>query len=153
MNDVIRNSKPRKIAVLNGILHGHFTGSVEVVRELAGLGHDVTCFVTDEFVGRLNGIPVKKVVYSADASEIAKRLPPEAPVFAVNSFMVGKATDAVISLLLNDKTDYDIDLGGIYLSPFHHSPMRFYRAYKGEEDLPLQVDIDSPVLHQHVLIG
>ena len=53
----------------------------------------------------------------------------------------------------NDKTDYDIDLGGIYLSPFHHSPMRFYRAYKGEEDLPLQVDIDSPVLHQHVLIG
>ncbi len=43
----------------------------------------------------------------------------------------------------NDKTDYDIDLGGIYLSPFHHSPMRFYRAYKGEEDLPLQVDIDS----------
>ena len=107
MNEVIRTSKPRKIAVLNGILHGHFTGSVEVVRELAGLGHDVTCFVTDEFAGRLNGIPVKKVVYSADASEIAKRLPPEAPVFAVNSFMVGKATDAVISLLLNDKTDYD----------------------------------------------
>ena len=42
--------KPKKIAVLNGILHGHFTGSVEVVRELAALGHDVTCFVTDELL-------------------------------------------------------------------------------------------------------
>ncbi|MBP7187989.1 MAG: hypothetical protein KBA55_14800 [Ruminococcus sp.] len=30
--------KPKKIAVINGILHGHFTGSVEVVRELEALG-------------------------------------------------------------------------------------------------------------------
>lgn len=99
--------KPKKIAVLNGILHGHFTGSVEVVRELAALGHDVTCFVTDEFAPRLDEVPVKKVVYSADVSEIAKRLPPNVPSFAINSFMVGKATDVVMTLLMNDKTEYD----------------------------------------------
>ena len=43
----------------------------------------------------------------------------------------------------NEKTDWDIDLGDIYLSPFHHSPVVFYRAYQGKEDLPLRVEIDS----------
>ena len=43
----------------------------------------------------------------------------------------------------NEKTEYDINLGHIYLSPFHHSPMVLYRAYKGQGDLPLQVEIDS----------
>lgn len=107
MSETIKQSKPKKIAVLNGILHGHFTGSVEVVRELNALGHDVTCFVTDEFAPRLNDVPVKKVVYSADVSEIAKKLPPMFPPFAINAYMVGKATDVLITLLLNDKTEYD----------------------------------------------
>ena len=42
-----------------------------------------------------------------------------------------------------EKTGLDIDLGDIYLSPFHHSPMVLYRAYKGEADLPLEVRLDS----------
>ena len=46
-------------------------------------------------------------------------------------------------VIANDKTDYDIDLGRIYLSPFHHSPMVLYRAYKGQADLPVEVEIDS----------
>lgn len=46
-------------------------------------------------------------------------------------------------VVANDKTDFDIDLGGIYLSPFHHSPMVLYRAYKGQSDLPLEIQIDS----------
>ena len=45
--------------------------------------------------------------------------------------------------IVQEKTGLDIDLGDIYLSPFHHSPMVFYRAYKGEADLPLEVNIDS----------
>jgi hypothetical protein len=53
-----------------------------------------------------------------------------------------KALDKVVALA-NEKTDYDIDLGRLYLSPFHHSPKVLYRAYKGEDDLPLQVEIDS----------
>ena len=43
----------------------------------------------------------------------------------------------------NEKTDWDINLGHIYLSPFHHSPKVLYRAYKGKEDLPIRVEIDS----------
>ena len=88
-------------------MHGHFTGCVEVSRELASMGYDVTCYVTDEFADRLNGVPVKKVVYSADVSEIAKSLPPQAPPFAINSFLVGKATGTIIALLSKDETDYD----------------------------------------------
>lgn len=43
----------------------------------------------------------------------------------------------------HDKTGMDIELGQLYLSPFHHSPMLFYRAWKGREDLPIEVNIDS----------
>lgn len=43
----------------------------------------------------------------------------------------------------NEQTDFDIDLGRIYLSPFHHSPLVLYRAYKGKDDLPLTIEIDS----------
>ena len=46
-------------------------------------------------------------------------------------------------VIANEKTDFDIDLGRIYLSPFHHSPILLYRAYKGEANLPLEVQIDS----------
>ena len=46
-------------------------------------------------------------------------------------------------VIAREKTGMDIDLGRIYLSPFHHSPMVFYQAYKGEADLPLMVEIDS----------
>ena len=45
--------------------------------------------------------------------------------------------------VVNERTDLDVDLGRLYLSPFHHSPMVLYRAYKGKEDLPLRIEIDS----------
>lgn len=45
--------------------------------------------------------------------------------------------------IANEQTDLDIDLGRLYLSPFHHSPMVLYRAYKGEADLPLHIEVDS----------
>lgn len=45
--------------------------------------------------------------------------------------------------VVQEKTGLDIDLGDIYLSPFHHSPMVLYRAYKGTADLPLEVAFDS----------
>ena len=45
--------------------------------------------------------------------------------------------------IANERTDFDVDLGRLYLSPFHHSPMILYRAYKGEEDLPLHIEVDS----------
>lgn len=42
---------------------------------------------------------------------------------------------------VNERTDWDVDLGRLYLSPFHHSPMTLYHAYKGTEDLPLHIEI------------
>ena len=45
--------------------------------------------------------------------------------------------------VVQEKTGLDIDLGDIYLSPFHHSPMVLYHAYKGTADLPLEVALDS----------
>lgn len=45
--------------------------------------------------------------------------------------------------IANERTDLDIDLQRLYLSPFYHSPKSLYRAYKGKEDLPVHVEIDS----------
>lgn len=45
--------------------------------------------------------------------------------------------------IANEQTDYDIDLGRLYLSPFHQSPLMLYRAWQGKEDLPLGIEIDS----------
>ena len=45
--------------------------------------------------------------------------------------------------IANEQTEYDIDLGDIYLSPLHLSPITMYRAYKGQADFPLQVELDS----------
>ncbi len=42
-----------------------------------------------------------------------------------------------------EKTGLDIEVDSLYLSPFHHSPMVLYRAYKGQADLPLEAAIDS----------
>ena len=44
---------------------------------------------------------------------------------------------------VNERTDWDVDLGRIYLSPFHHSPRMLYRAYKRGDELPLRIEIDS----------
>ena len=57
-----------------------------------------------------------------------------------------KARTAVLQKcveVVNERTDLDVDLGRLYLSPFHHSPVILYRAYKGKEDLPLHIEIDS----------
>lgn len=57
---------------------------------------------------------------------------------SARSYVLEKGVEAA-----NEQIDYDIDLGRLYLSPFHHSPMVLYHAYKGEADLPLQIEIDS----------
>lgn len=53
-----------------------------------------------------------------------------------------RAVDKAL-VIARDQTGMDIDAGKLYLSPFHHSPLVLYRAYKGEADLPLQIEIDS----------
>ncbi len=42
-----------------------------------------------------------------------------------------------------ERTGMEIELGRLYLSPFHQGPGLLYRAFKGREDLPLRVEIDS----------
>ena len=53
-----------------------------------------------------------------------------------------KALDKGLAVA-REQTGMDIEVDSLYLSPFHHSPMVLYRAYKGEGDLPLEIAIDS----------
>ena len=65
----MEDKKHKNILVINGALQGHFTGSVEIVRELVSLGHNVTCYVLDQFADRLKNIGVKIVEYTVDKSK------------------------------------------------------------------------------------
>ena len=46
------NKNSKNILVICGIFHSYFTGCVEIVKELIVLGHNVNCFVLDEFEDR-----------------------------------------------------------------------------------------------------
>ena len=96
----------KKILVVNGIFDGHFTGSVEIVRDLVSLGHNVTCYVLDEFANRLKDIGAKLVIIQIDRSDFNK-LPPQAPRFATKGKLLAKVYDALLSLLLKEENKYD----------------------------------------------
>ena len=99
--------EPKNILVVNGILHGHFTGSVEIVRELVSLGHNVTCYVIDQFGERIKNIGAKVVIYNIDRSDFVKITNPNIPPFAYNALVFGRAYDAIFTLLSKDETKYD----------------------------------------------
>ena len=103
----MEDKKSKKILMVNGILHGHFQGSVELVRDLVSLGHKVTCYVLDEFGERIKGVPDKVVVYNVDRNEVKKQMPPNIPSFAINSYIFGRAYDQIFTLLSKDDTQYD----------------------------------------------
>ena len=69
----MEDKKRKNILVVNGILHGHFTGSVEIVRELISLGHNVACYVINDFEDRIKEVEgAKVVVYTVDRSGYKK---------------------------------------------------------------------------------
>ena len=102
----MEEKKHKNILMVNGVLHGHFTGNVEIVRELVSLGHNVTCYVLDEFADRLKDIGAKLVVYSIDKSDFNK-LPPHIPPNAINSFIFIRSFEALFTLLPKDENKYD----------------------------------------------
>ena len=99
--------EPKNILVVSGILHGHFTGSVEIVRELVSLDHNVTCYIIDEFGERMKDVGAKVVIYNVDRSDFSKIISPNSPPFAGNAIVFGRAYNEIFNLLLKDETKYD----------------------------------------------
>lgn len=103
----MEDKKSKNILVVNGILHSHFTITVELVRELTSLGHNVTCYVLDEFGERMKGVGARVVVYYVDRNELKKEILPNSPPFAINALIFGRAYDQIFTLLSKDATKYD----------------------------------------------
>jgi MGT family glycosyltransferase len=103
----MEDKKSKNILMVNGILHGHFTGSVELVKELLALGHKVTCYVLDEFEERIKDVGAKIVVYHVDKNALKKEIPPGAPSAALVSIVFGRAYDQIFTLLSKDDSKYD----------------------------------------------
>lgn len=103
----MENRNPKNILVVCGIQQGHFTGSVEIIRELSSLGHSITCYAFDEYKERLKNTGAKVIAYNIDREEIRKNMPAEAPPIFENILLFGRAFEAIISLLSKDETKYD----------------------------------------------
>ena len=103
----MENKKSKNILVVSGIQRGHFTGSVEIVRELSSLGHNVTCYVLDEYEERMKDTGAKVIAYKVDRNEIKKLRPPNTLPIIDNVFLFGRSLENIISLLSKDETKYD----------------------------------------------
>ena len=98
--------KSKNILYLTGVLHGHFTGNIEIIKLLVSLGYNVTCWVLDTFAERLKNTGAKIEVYEIDRSDFNK-LPPGVPKVYNNAKIVERSYDAVFTMFLKDKNKYD----------------------------------------------
>ena len=103
----MEKNKTKNILLVSVIQPGHFTGTVEIVRELLSLGHNVTCYVLDEYEERMKDTGAKVIAYKVDRNEIKKLKPPNALPIIDNVFLFGMSLETIISLLSKDETKYD----------------------------------------------
>ena len=66
----MKNTKGKNIAFIIGVFEGHFTSTVEIVKELVDLGHNVACFVFDKYTERIKKTGAKLKIYTFDQSDI-----------------------------------------------------------------------------------
>ena len=102
--------KGKKILFLNGIFDGHFTGTVELVKELVSLGHDVTCYVLNKFLDRMKDTGATLKPFEAVVEQsIIDNLPKRAPPFVLNLFFFVNFIDQVLDYAIknNEKGKYE----------------------------------------------
>ena len=98
--------KSKNIVFIMGIFEGHFSGCVEIIKDLVSLGHKVTCYVLDTFAERLERTGAILKIYSIDKSDI--HLPEQAPKIAVNAYLMQKAYGGILSEAVKEKEKEDI---------------------------------------------
>ena len=98
--------KSKNIVFIIGIFEGHFSGCVEIIKDLVSLGHKVTCYVLDTFAERLERTGAILKIYSIDKSDIL--LPEQAPKIAVNAYIMQKAYGGILSEAVKEKEKTDI---------------------------------------------
>ena len=97
----MENIKSKNIAILIGVYEGHFTASVEIVKELVELGHNVTCFVLDNFSQRLKNTGAKLKIYSIDKSDLYKSQN------SVICLTITRSIDAILTEASKNPEKYD----------------------------------------------
>lgn len=99
--------KSKNILVVSGVYFGHFTGTVEIINELVSLGHKVTCYVLEDFKGRISNKEVKVVYYDVNRKELERNIPKKAPPQAIVSLIIARASVMLFNLLSKDQNKYD----------------------------------------------
>ena len=102
----MENKNSKNILFICGVLHGHFPGDVEIIKQLVSLGYNLTCYVIDTFAERLKHTGAKIEILKIDRSEFDK-IPPQTPKIAKNSLVLRESYDCIFSTFTKDKTKYD----------------------------------------------
>ena len=96
--------KGKSILFINGIFDGHFTGSVEIVKDLISLGYKVKCYILTKFEERLKPTGAEIITFDATINpEDLAKLPPNAPPFAANVLFYAKFYDKILDYALKNE--------------------------------------------------
>lgn len=89
---------------INGISDGHFTGTVELVKDLVSLGHNVTCYVLNKFLDRIKNTGAKIKTFEVVIEQsVIDNMPKWSPPFAINIFIYTKYIDQVLDYAIKNK--------------------------------------------------
>ena len=62
--------KPKKILFILGIMEGHVTSTIELVKDLVSLWYNLFCYVLDEFAERYKNTGAKLKIFSFDKKDL-----------------------------------------------------------------------------------
>ena len=93
--------KSKNILFILGIMEGHVTSTIEFVKDLVSLGHNVFCYVLDQFVERYKNTGAKFKVFSIDQKDLNKDR------FSLLESIQIRSLYAILDLAQKDKEKYD----------------------------------------------
>ena len=102
----MENKKSKKILFITGIFDDMIPATIEIVKELTDLGHNITCYSLDKFGDSLKETGVKLKLYSINKNEFNK-IPPFLLERAKLSIIMKNAYDFILRDSIKAKEKYD----------------------------------------------
>ena len=91
------NSK--KILFILGFMEGHITSTIKLVEDLVSLGHNIYCYVSEQYAERFKNTGAKLEVFSINKEPLSEISYPD--------FIIFRNLESILSQAAKDKKKYD----------------------------------------------
>ena len=103
----MEEKKAKNILVISGVLDkGNVSCSIEIIKDLISLGHNVTCYALDQYEEMLKKTGVKLKTIKIDKSDF-KNLPPLLAEKIIYSLKISRFYEGIINDALKSEEKYD----------------------------------------------